>query len=38
MKAHLYKLQKVSEHIVILQSLQLPDSHGANLSIGVVTV
>lgn len=37
-KAHLYKLQKVSEHIIIFQSLQLPDSHWANLSIRVVTV
>ena len=34
----MYELQKVSEHIIILQSLQLPDGHRANLSVRVVTV
>lgn len=35
---HLYELQEVSEHIVVLQSLQLPDGHGADLGVRVVAV
>lgn len=35
---YLYKLEKISEHIIILQRLQLPDSHWANLCIWVVAV
>ena len=37
-KLHLNKLQKISQHIVVLQRLQLPDGHGANLGVRVVTV
>lgn len=32
-RTHLHKLQQVPEHVVVLQGLQFPDGHGANLSV-----
>lgn len=38
MSTDLHELQQVAEDVVIFQSLQLPDSHRANLGIRVVAV
>lgn len=35
---HLHQLQQVPEHVVVFQGLQLPDGHGADLSVGEVAV
>lgn len=37
-RTHLHQLQQVPEHVIVLQGLQFPDSHGANLSIREMAV